>query len=193
VNDWLAGGAERAPRSSGRTSRPPIARPSKIVCIGLNFRDHAAESGRTCRPNPVLFFKSTSSLAGPNDAVIIPKGASKLDWEVELALVIGRRAAHVDPTDAISHIADSCCTTTTPSAPFSSSAAASGERQERRYLRADGSLAGDAGRDSRSATTGHVVDRQRRTRQKSTTANMVVNVFSLVSYVSQFMTLLPVM
>ena len=76
---------------------------------------------------PVLFFKATSSLAGPNDDVIIPKGASKLDWEVELALVIGRRAAHVEREQMPPHtLPDSCCTTTIRSAPFSSSAAANG-------------------------------------------------------------------
>ncbi len=84
------------------------------------------KAGWTLPAEPVLFFKSTSSLAGPNDAVIIPKGASKLDWEVELALVIGRRAAHVERQDARHISRDSCCTTTTLSAPFSSSAAVSG-------------------------------------------------------------------
>ena len=84
---------------------PPIARPSKIVCVGLNFRDHAEESGMALPSEPVLFFKATSSLAGPNDPLIIPKGGTKVDWEVELAVVIGRRAAYVDAADAWRHVA----------------------------------------------------------------------------------------
>jgi 2-keto-4-pentenoate hydratase/2-oxohepta-3-ene-1,7-dioic acid hydratase in catechol pathway len=66
---------------------PPIRRPSKIVCIGLNFRDHAAESGMEIPLEPVIFLKATSSLCGPNDNVIVPRGGTKLDWEVELAVV----------------------------------------------------------------------------------------------------------
>jgi 2-keto-4-pentenoate hydratase/2-oxohepta-3-ene-1,7-dioic acid hydratase in catechol pathway len=193
LNDWLAGGAERAPRiPAGVRLGPPIARPSKIVCIGLNFRDHAAESGMDLPAEPVLFFKSTSSLAGPNDAVIIPKGASKLDWEVELALVIGRRAAHVDPTDAISHVAGFVL---------------HNDYSERAFqLERGGQWVKGKSADTFApmgpwlATLDEIPDPQQlamwltvngETRQKSTTANMVVNVFSLVSYISQFMTLLP--
>ena len=80
---------------------PPIARPSKIVCVGLNFRDHAAESRMEAPREPVFFLKATTALAGPNDPVIIPRGGTKLDWEVELAVVIGRTAQHVDAADAL--------------------------------------------------------------------------------------------
>ena len=117
-----------APRvAAGTRLGPAVARPSKIVCIGLNFRDHAAESGMEPPAEPVLFFKATTSLAGPNDDVVIPKGASKLDWEVELAVVIGARAAtSTRERRARRTSPDSCCTTTTRSARFSWSAAASG-------------------------------------------------------------------
>ena len=77
---------------------PPICRPSKIVCIGLNYRDHAAETGAAIPKEPVIFFKATTSLVGPNDALVIPRNAAKVDWEVELAFVIGKTALYV-PTD----------------------------------------------------------------------------------------------
>src|SRR5262249_20166455 len=103
---WLAVHAVGAPDvpASARLG-PPIARPSKIVCIGLNFRDHAAESGMEIPKEPVIFFKATTSLAGPNDTVIIPRGGSKLDWEVELAVIVGRTARHVTRDQARHHIA----------------------------------------------------------------------------------------
>lgn len=83
----------------------PVARPGKIICIGLNFRDHAAESNMELPKEPVVFFKATSALAGPNDDVIIPRGSEKTDWEVELAVVIGKPALYVDEADAMDHVA----------------------------------------------------------------------------------------
>src|SRR6266571_5353781 len=86
---------------------PPLVRPSKIVCVGLNYRDHARETGQAIPAEPVLFFKATTALAGPNDDVVIPKGSTKTDWEVELAVVIGRRASYVgrDAVLAGGHVA----------------------------------------------------------------------------------------
>lgn len=193
LSDWLARDAARGPRiPAGARLGPPIARPSKIVCIGLNFRDHATESGLDLPAEPVLFFKSTSSIAGPNDAVIIPKGASKLDWEVELALVIGRRAAHVTPREATAHIAGFMLLN---------------DYSERAFqLERGGQWVKGKSADTFApmgpwlATLDEIPDPQQlamwltvngETRQKSTTANMVADVFTLVSYVSQFMTLLP--
>jgi 2-keto-4-pentenoate hydratase/2-oxohepta-3-ene-1,7-dioic acid hydratase in catechol pathway len=83
----------------------PIARPSKIICIGLNFRDHAEESNMALPAEPVVFFKATSAYAGPNDDVVIPRGSQKTDWEVELGVVIGKRASYVSEADAMDHIA----------------------------------------------------------------------------------------
>jgi 2-keto-4-pentenoate hydratase/2-oxohepta-3-ene-1,7-dioic acid hydratase in catechol pathway len=83
----------------------PIARPSKIICIGLNFRDHAEESNMALPTEPVVFFKATSAYAGPNDDVVIPRGSQKTDWEVELGVVIGKRASYVSEADAMDHIA----------------------------------------------------------------------------------------
>ena len=192
LREWLAANAARAPVvPAGARLGPPLARPSKIVCVGLNFRDHAAESGMAAPAEPVLFFKSTSSLCGPNDAVIIPKGATKLDWEVELALVIRRRAAHVAPEHAGAYVAGFVL---------------HNDYSERAFqLERGGQWVKGKSADTFAplgpwlVTSDEVPDPQRlgmwltvngETRQKSTTANMIFDVFTLVSYVSQFMTLL---
>ena len=83
----------------------PIARPSKIVCIGLNYDDHARESGMEIPPEPVIFFKATSSFCGPNDNLILPRGGNKTDWEVELAFVIGKKASYVVESNALDYLA----------------------------------------------------------------------------------------
>src|SRR5437016_13788865 len=98
-----AGAAAPPPVPDGARLGPPLCRPSKIVCIGLNYRDHARETGMAVPSEPVLFFKSTSAIVGPNDDVVIPRGSTKTDWEVELAIVIGRRASYVDEADAARH------------------------------------------------------------------------------------------
>src|SRR5690625_2241930 len=83
----------------------PVARPGKLVCIGLNYADHAAESGMDLPEEPVIFFKATSAIVGPYDRVIIPKGSVKTDWEVELGIVIGKKASYVSEEDAMNHVA----------------------------------------------------------------------------------------
>jgi len=83
----------------------PIARPSKIVCIGLNYADHAKETGATPPPEPVIFLKATTALCGPFDDIMIPKNSVKTDWEVELAVVIGKKASHVSEQDAMKYVA----------------------------------------------------------------------------------------
>lgn len=109
LQDWLAAHAENAPEvASGERFGPPVARPSKLICIGLNFKDHAEESGAAPPEEPVVFFKATSSIVGPNDPVIIPKGSEKTDWEVELAVVIGRKASYISEEEALSHVAGYC-------------------------------------------------------------------------------------
>ena len=170
----------------------PIARPSKIVCIGLNFNDHAAESGMDLPKEPVIFFKASSALAGPDDPVRIPRGGSKLDWEVELAVVIGAAASYVEEARALDHVAGyalhndyserrfqlerggqwvkgKSCDTFAPIGPFLATRDEIGDPQALgMWLTVNGD-----------------------TRQRSSTANMVFGVAFLVSYVSQFMTLLP--
>lgn len=87
---------------------PPMCRPSKIICIGLNYAKHAAESGMEVPKEPVLFFKATTAFCGPNDDVVIPRESKKTDWEVELAVVIGRRASYITKEDAMDYIAGYC-------------------------------------------------------------------------------------
>ncbi|MEN8197263.1 MAG: fumarylacetoacetate hydrolase family protein [Pseudomonadota bacterium] len=87
---------------------PCVARPGKFICVGLNYSDHAAESGMPVPETPVLFMKATSALSGPNDPIIIPRGATKTDWEVELGIVIGREAKYVDEADAMDYVAGFC-------------------------------------------------------------------------------------
>ena len=84
---------------------PPVAGTGKFICIGLNYADHAAESGMQVPPEPVIFMKATSAICGPNDPIIIPRGSEKTDWEVELAVIIGQPAKYVDEADAMSHVA----------------------------------------------------------------------------------------
>ncbi|MCU0907508.1 MAG: fumarylacetoacetate hydrolase family protein [Rhodobacteraceae bacterium] len=84
---------------------PCVAGTGKFICIGLNYSDHAAETGATVPPEPIIFMKATSAICGPDDPIIIPRGSEKTDWEVELAVVIGTRAKHVSQADALAHVA----------------------------------------------------------------------------------------
>ena len=190
---WLERHAETAPQVDPATRLgPPIARPSKIVCIGLNFRDHAAESGMEIPREPVLFFKSTTALVGPNDPVAIPRGGSKVDWEVELAVVIGTRASYVERESACDFVAGY---------------ALHNDYSERGFqLERGGQWVKGKSADTFAplgpflATRDEIPDPQvldmwlkvnGEFRQRSTTANMIFDVPTLVSYVSHFMTLLP--
>src|ERR1700736_3136737 len=103
---WLVkdGGSARQVPSDARWGAP-VCRPSKIICVGLNYRDHAAETKAGRPEEPGLFFKSTSSLVGPNDALVIPKNSTKLDWEVELAVVMEKRASYINKEEALEYVA----------------------------------------------------------------------------------------
>jgi 2,4-diketo-3-deoxy-L-fuconate hydrolase len=190
---WLSWHETTAPEiARDLRSGPPIARPSKIVCIGLNFRDHAAESGMEIPREPVIFFKATTSLAGPDDCVAIPRGGSKLDWEVELAVVIGRTARHV----ARDHAAD-----------VIAGYALHNDYSERTFqLERGGQWVKGKSADTFAPLGPFLVTRDEmpdtsaldmwldvngEARQRSSTANMIFDVPTLVSYVSSFMTLLP--
>src|SRR4051812_18534532 len=84
---------------------PCVAGVGKFVCVGLNYSDHAAESGMKVPSEPIIFMKATSSIVGPNDDLEIPRGSDKTDWEVELGVVIGKAAKYVDEADALEHVA----------------------------------------------------------------------------------------
>src|SRR5450755_4044728 len=103
---WLKTNAASAPRVPASVRwGSAVCRPSKIVCIGLNFRDHANETGAQIPKEPVIFFKSTTALVGPNDNLVIPKNATQVDWEVELAVVIGKQALYVPKEKALDYVA----------------------------------------------------------------------------------------
>ena len=87
---------------------PCVSGVGKFICVGLNYSDHAAESGMTVPAEPIIFMKATSSLSGPNDDIVIPRGSQKTDWEVELGVIIGRRAKYVTEQEAMSHVAGYC-------------------------------------------------------------------------------------
>lgn len=103
---WLKDNAAKAPVVSN-TERlgAPVVRPSKLICIGLNYSDHAAESNMQLPTEPIIFFKATSAIVGPEDAIVIPKNSVKTDWEVELAVVIGKKASYVEEKDAMNYVA----------------------------------------------------------------------------------------
>jgi len=106
LKDWLSHNEATAPRLDDSVRLgSPIARPSKIICIGLNFKDHAAESGFDAPEEPVIFGKATSAISGPYDNIIIPRGSEQTDWEVELAVVIGKKASYVDRDQALDYVA----------------------------------------------------------------------------------------
>lgn len=170
----------------------PICRPSKIVCIGLNYRDHAAETGQEVPREPVIFFKATSSLSGPNDEVVIPLGSTKLDWEVELAFVIGREARYVAKRDALDHVAGYVLHNDYSERAFQLERG--GQWVKGKSADTFAPLGPFLATRDEIPDPGHLdlwLTVNGATRQKSNTEQMVFGVSDLVSYVSQFMTLLP--
>ena len=170
----------------------PIARPSKIVCIGLNYVDHARETNATIPAEPIIFMKSTTAIVGPNDDIIIPKHSEKTDWEVELAVIIGKKASYVEASEALDYVAGYAlhndvserefqierggtwdkgkgCDTFAPIGPF---LATKDELEDVNNLRLWLNVNG-------------------KTMQDGNTKDFIFDVPSVVSYVSQFMTLLP--
>ena len=169
-----------------------IARPSKIICIGLNYADHAAESNMAAPSEPVVFFKSTTALVGPNDDLVIPKGSEKTDWEVELAVVIGKKTSYVSIDEALDYVAGyalhndyserayqlerggqwvkgKSCDTFAPFGPWLATPDELGDIDNLRlWLSVNGKMY-----------------------QDGNTKNLIFNVPFVISYLSEFMTLLP--
>lgn len=184
--------SKRNPVSKDTRLGPPVARPSKIICIGLNYSDHAAESNMQLPQEPVIFLKATSAICGPYDNLIIPKNSKKTDWEVELALVIGKKASYVEEKEALHYVAGyllhndyserefqlersgqwvkgKSCDTFAPLGP---------------YLATQDELADVNNLRLWLTVNGKMM-------QDGNTKNLVFKIPHLVSYVSQFMTLLP--
>ncbi|RZF62059.1 fumarylacetoacetate hydrolase family protein [Sphingobacterium corticibacterium] len=170
----------------------PFARPSKIVCIGLNYKDHAEETGAAIPSEPIIFMKSTTSLIGPNDQIVIPRNSTKTDWEVEFGIVIGKKASYVEEADALNYVAGYVlhndvserayqlerggtwdkgkgCDTFAPMGPYMTTVDEIPDiNNVRLWLKVNGN-----------------------TYQNGNTSNLIFSVQHVVSYVSQFMTLLP--
>jgi len=193
LKNWLDTNAASCPVVSNTTRLgAPLCRPSKIICIGLNYAKHAAESGMQIPKEPVLFFKATSAIVGPNDAVIIPKGSTKTDWEVELAVVIGKKASNISEESAMDFVAGyvlhndyserefqiersgqwvkgKSCDTFAPLGPFiATKDEVKDPHNLNLWLKVNGELL-----------------------QNSNTSDFVFNIPESISYISQFMTLLP--
>jgi 2-keto-4-pentenoate hydratase/2-oxohepta-3-ene-1,7-dioic acid hydratase in catechol pathway len=171
---------------------PCVGGTGKFVCIGLNYSDHAAETGATVPAEPIIFMKATSAICGPNDPVFIPRGSEKTDWEVELAVVIGRRAKYVGEADAMGCVAGYCVANDVSERAF---------QTERHGQWTKGKSADHFGPIGPwLVTRDEVPDPQDlgmwltvngETRQDGSTRTMVYGVGYLVSYLSQFMSLEP--
>ena len=193
LRHWVEKNAGDLPRVESTVRLgPAICRPSKIVCIGLNYKDHAAETKQPIPTEPVIFFKATSALAGPNDPVMIPKGGTKLDWEVELAFVIGKEARDVEKQYALDHVAGYVLHNDYSERAF---------QIERGGQWVKGKSADTFAPLGPFLATRDEIPRPEHLdlwlkvngamRQKSNTEQMIFGVAELLSYVSQFMTLLP--
>ncbi len=193
LREWLSANAARAPRvPAGTRLGPPVARPSKIVCIGLNFRDHAAETGAETPKEPGLCLKAPSSLVGPDDDLVIPRGATKVDWEVELAVVIGTRASYVSRADAPRHLAGYALHNDYSERGFQLERGGQWSKGKSADTFAPlGPFLATPDEVALPQALGMWLTVNGETRQKSSTANMIFDVPTLVSYLSQFMTLLP--
>ncbi|NGM61896.1 fumarylacetoacetate hydrolase family protein [Sphingobacterium sp. SGG-5] len=177
---------------AGTRLGPPFARPSKIVCIGLNYRDHAEETGAAIPTEPIIFMKSTTALVGPDDHVVIPKNSVKTDWEVEFGIVIGTKATYVEEHDALDYVAGYVL---------------HNDVSEREFqLERSGTWDKGKGCDTFApmgpvmTTTDEIPDINNirlwlkvngEIFQDGNTKNLIFSVPYIVSYVSQFMTLLP--
>jgi len=190
---WVRDEGPRAPRvPAGVRLGPPVARPSKLVCIGLNYRDHARETGAAIPTEPVIFLKATTALAGPDDDVPLPAGSEKLDHEVELALVIGRRAKSVTREAAPQHVAGFVLHNDYSERAFQKERG--GQWTKGKGCDGFAPLGPFLATPDECPQVGAApiwLNVNGEPRQKGSTGDMIFDVPTLVSYVSQFMTLLP--
>ncbi|MES2666327.1 MAG: fumarylacetoacetate hydrolase family protein [Pseudomonadota bacterium] len=177
---------------AGTRLGPCVAGTGKFICIGLNYADHAAESGMAVPPEPVIFMKATSAIVGPNDPIVIPRGSVKTDWEVELAVIIGTRAKYVSEADALSHVAGYAVANDVSERSFQTERA--GQWTKGKSCDNFGQLGPwlvtrDEVADPQNLSMWLTVDGK--TMQNGSTRTMVYGVAHVVSYLSQFMTLHP--
>ena len=193
LDSWLGKNSSSAPRVAPSVRLgSPVCRPSKIVCIGLNYRDHAAETKAEAPKEPVLFFKATTSLVGPNDDLVRPKNSTKVDWEVELAVVIGKKASYVSKEQALDHVAGYALHNDYSERTFQLEHG--GQWVKGKSADTFAPLGPFLATPDEIPNVGNLkmwLKVNGQTRQNSSTSNMIFDVATLVSYVSQFMTLLP--
>jgi 2-keto-4-pentenoate hydratase/2-oxohepta-3-ene-1,7-dioic acid hydratase in catechol pathway len=190
---WVSANGASAPRvPAGTRLGPAVARPSKIVCIGLNYRGHAKETNAQIPSEPIVFQKASSAWQGASDDLVLPRGSVKTDWEVELAFVIGKRASYVEPASALDHVAGF---------------AVHNDYSEREYqIERGGQWTKGKSADGFASFGPYLVTRDAfpefgrsrlwlkvngEMKQDSRTDDLIFDVPTLVSYVSRFMTLLP--
>jgi 2,4-diketo-3-deoxy-L-fuconate hydrolase len=189
---WLSTNEGRCPKVDPSVRlAPPVHRPSKIVCVGMNFHGHVREQNQEPPKEPVLFLKATTALCGPNDDLRLPRGSVKSDWEVELGIVIGKRASYVEKSQALEHVAGYVL---------------HNDYSEREYqLERGGQWAKGKGCDTFAPLGPFIATRDEidgdnldmwlkvngETLQRGHTSDMIFGVTTLVSYISSFMTLLP--
>ncbi|UOY04911.1 fumarylacetoacetate hydrolase family protein [Muricauda sp. SCSIO 64092] len=193
LKEWLATGDAETPIINDLERLGcPVDKPSKIVCVGLNYAKHAEESGMPVPEEPVLFFKATTAITGPFDNVMLPKNSKKSDWEVELAVVIGKKASYVAKNEAMDHVAGYVL---------------HNDISEREYqLERQGQWVKGKSCDTFAPLGPYLVPREEvpnphnldlwlklngETMQSSNTSDLVFNIPQLVSYISEFMTMLP--
>ena len=171
---------------------PCVGRVGKFICVGLNYADHAAEAGMAIPEEPILFMKATSAVCGPNDAVIIPRGSEKTDWEVELGIVIGREARYVDEADAMAHVAGYCVVNDVSERAFQIERG--GQWVKGKSADTFGPIGpwlvtADEIANPQDLSMWLEVDGHRY--QDGSTRTMIFGVATLVAYISQFMSLQP--
>lgn len=171
---------------------PCVGRIGKFICIGLNYSDHAAESGMAVPPEPIVFFKATSAVCGPNDQLIIPRGSKKTDWEVELGVVIGKPAKYINESQALEHVAGYCVINDVSERAFQLERA--GQWVKGKSCDSFGPIGpwlvtADEVSDPQNLRLWLDVDGHRY--QNGTTSTMVYGVAHLIAYLSQFFTLHP--
>ncbi|MBK8878599.1 MAG: fumarylacetoacetate hydrolase family protein [Haliscomenobacter sp.] len=170
----------------------PFATPSKIVCIGLNYADHARETGAEIPAEPILFLKSNTAYSGPNDDIMLPRGSQKTDWEVELAVVISRKARYVEENEALEYVAGYCLHNDLSEREFQLERGGTWDKGKGcdtfapmgPYLVTPDSISDADNLDMWLKVNGQ-------TMQKSNTRNLIFKIPALIAYTSQFMTLLP--
>ncbi|MBW7890698.1 MAG: fumarylacetoacetate hydrolase family protein [Chitinophagaceae bacterium] len=193
LGEWLKSNESACPEvSASERLGPPLNNPSKLICIGLNYSDHAAESNMDLPKEPIIFFKSTTAIVGPNDDVVIPRNSTKTDWEVELAVVIGKKASYIEEKEAMDYVAGyalhndyserafqlersgqwvkgKSCDTFAPLGPWLATPdEISDVNNLRLWLKVNG-----------------------KTMQDGNSKNLIFNIPFLIAYISEFMTLLP--